>query len=79
MPSGRHIPIALSLAVALMCRVAAPSACRGDEWAEDAAYGSFWTQAEWYGSRIDQTGGEDVFFHGCYVDALLSHERAPHR
>lgn len=33
-----------------------------------AAYGSLWTQTEWYGSLIDQTGGEDVFFHGCYVD-----------
>jgi len=38
-----------------------------------AANGSWWTQAEWYGSFIDQTGtdqtgGDLVFFHGSHVD-----------
>jgi phosphate-selective porin OprO and OprP len=33
-----------------------------------AAKGSWWTQAEWYGALIDQTGGDLVFFHGCHVD-----------
>lgn len=33
-----------------------------------AALGSIWTQAEWYGSLIDQTNGGNVFFHGCHVD-----------
>ncbi|WP_175517130.1 OprO/OprP family phosphate-selective porin [Planctomicrobium piriforme] len=33
-----------------------------------AAQGPLWTQAEWYGSLIDQTGGGPVFFHGCHVD-----------
>lgn len=33
-----------------------------------AANGPLWTQAEWYGSLIDQTGGSSVFFHGCHVD-----------
>lgn len=33
-----------------------------------AARGPAWTQAEWYGSFIDQTGGGTVFFHGCHVD-----------
>lgn len=32
-----------------------------------AARGPLWSQAEWYGSWIDQTGGGTVFFHGCYV------------
>jgi phosphate-selective porin OprO and OprP len=32
------------------------------------ANGSFWTQAEWYGSWIDQRGGGPVFFHGCHAD-----------
>lgn len=29
--------------------------------------GPFWTQAEWYGSLVDQKGAGDVFFHGSYV------------
>lgn len=29
---------------------------------------SFWAQAEWYGSYIDQNGGGPVFFHGSYLD-----------
>lgn len=33
-----------------------------------AARGSFWTQAEWYGTLIDQTGGGTVFFRGSHVD-----------
>jgi phosphate-selective porin OprO and OprP len=33
-----------------------------------AARGSLWTQAEWYGSLIDQTGGGLVYFHGYHVD-----------
>jgi phosphate-selective porin OprO and OprP len=33
-----------------------------------AARGSWWTQAEWYGAFIDQTGGDSVFFHGFHVD-----------
>lgn len=33
-----------------------------------AANGPLWTQAEWYGSLIDQTGGSPVFFRGCHVD-----------
>jgi phosphate-selective porin OprO/OprP len=33
-----------------------------------AANGPWWTQAEWYGSFIDQTGGGLVFFRGCHVD-----------
>ena len=33
-----------------------------------AARGPLWTQSEWYGSFIDQTGGDSVFFHGFYVD-----------
>ncbi len=33
-----------------------------------AAHGPWWTQAEWYGSFIDQTGGGLVFFRGCHVD-----------
>ena len=33
-----------------------------------AANGSFWTQAEWYGTIINQTGAGNVFFHGCHVD-----------
>ena len=39
--------------------------------------GSFWAQAEWYGSLIDQRGGHPVFFHGCHVDAgyFLTGER----
>ncbi len=32
------------------------------------ANGPLWSQAEWYGSFIDQTGAGDVFFHGCHVD-----------
>jgi phosphate-selective porin OprO/OprP len=32
------------------------------------ANGPFWTQAEWYGNMIDQTGAGDVFFRGCHVD-----------
>lgn len=30
--------------------------------------GPVWSQAEWYGSLIDQTGGGLVFFRGCHVD-----------
>jgi phosphate-selective porin OprO/OprP len=33
-----------------------------------AANGPLWTQAEWYGSLIDQTAGDPVFFHGCHID-----------
>jgi phosphate-selective porin OprO/OprP len=33
-----------------------------------AASGPFWTQAEWYGTWIDQRGGSPVFFHGCHAD-----------
>jgi phosphate-selective porin OprO/OprP len=34
-----------------------------------AARGSLWTQAEWYGTFIDQSGGGgDVFYHGNHVD-----------
>ena len=33
-----------------------------------AANGPLWTQAEWYGSLIDQTGGGLVFFRGSHVD-----------
>ncbi len=33
-----------------------------------AANGPLWTQAEWYGSLIDQTSGRPVFFHGCHFD-----------
>jgi phosphate-selective porin OprO/OprP len=33
-----------------------------------AVNGPLWTQAEWYGSLIDQTGGGTVFFRGCHVD-----------
>jgi phosphate-selective porin OprO/OprP len=33
-----------------------------------AAHGPLWTQAEWYGSFIDQTGGGEVFFRGCHFD-----------
>lgn len=29
---------------------------------------SFWSQAEWYGTFIDQTSGGVVFYHGCYAD-----------
>jgi phosphate-selective porin OprO/OprP len=32
-----------------------------------AASGPLWSQAEWYGSWIDQTDGGTVFFHGSYV------------
>jgi phosphate-selective porin OprO/OprP len=32
------------------------------------AKGPFWTQAEWYGTIINQTGAGDVFFRGCHVD-----------
>jgi phosphate-selective porin OprO/OprP len=32
------------------------------------ANGPFWTQAEWYGSWIDQQGGGPVFLHGCHAD-----------
>jgi phosphate-selective porin OprO and OprP len=33
-----------------------------------AARGPLWTQAEWYGSWIDQQGGDVLFFHGCYAE-----------
>ena len=33
-----------------------------------AVRGPLWTQAEWYGSWIDQNGGGTVFLHGCYAD-----------
>lgn len=32
-----------------------------------AVRGPWWTQAEWYGTWIDQTGDGTVFFHGSYV------------
>lgn len=33
-----------------------------------AVQGPLWTQAEWYGSIVDQTGGDGtVFYHGSYV------------
>jgi phosphate-selective porin OprO/OprP len=32
-----------------------------------AANGSWWAEAEWYGSIIDQIGGGPVFFHGSYA------------
>lgn len=32
------------------------------------ASGSFWTQAEWYGSWIDQPDAGSIFFHGCHAD-----------
>lgn len=32
------------------------------------ARGPFWTQAEWYGSWIDQQAGGCVFFHGYHAD-----------
>ncbi|MCY2994007.1 MAG: porin [Planctomycetota bacterium] len=31
--------------------------------------GSYWMQAEWYGSLIDQRGGDPIFFQGSHVDA----------
>lgn len=34
-----------------------------------AASGPLWTQAEWYGSLIDQTGAGLVYFGGWHVDA----------
>jgi phosphate-selective porin OprO and OprP len=36
------------------------------QWA--LVYGSFWAQAEWYGSLIEQRGGPPVFYHGAYLD-----------
>lgn len=33
-----------------------------------AVNGPLWTQAEWYGSLIDQSGGGLVFFRGWHVD-----------
>ncbi|MFO0897310.1 MAG: porin [Pirellulales bacterium] len=37
------------------------------QWA--MAQGSFWAQAEWYGTLIDQSFGRgEVFLHGCYLD-----------
>jgi len=33
-----------------------------------SACGPAWTEAEWYGTLIDQIGGGPVFYHGCYVD-----------
>ena len=33
-----------------------------------AARGPLWSQAEWYGSWIDQTEAGTVFFHGCHAD-----------
>jgi phosphate-selective porin OprO/OprP len=36
------------------------------QWAY--VHNSFWSQAEWYGSVIDQIGGGPVFFHGSYLD-----------
>jgi phosphate-selective porin OprO/OprP len=33
------------------------------------AHGSLWSQAEWYGTWIDQTGGAgNVFYHGYHAD-----------
>jgi phosphate-selective porin OprO and OprP len=36
------------------------------QWA--CVHKSFWTQAEWYGTMIDQTGGGSIFYHGSYID-----------
>jgi phosphate-selective porin OprO/OprP len=36
------------------------------QWA--CVHNSFWAQAEWYGTVIDQIGGGPVFFHGSYLD-----------
>jgi len=33
-----------------------------------SASGSVWAQGDWYGSLIDQTGGDLVFFHGFHFD-----------
>ena len=33
-----------------------------------AVEGPWWTQAEWYGSLINQTGGGTVLFRGCHID-----------
>ncbi len=33
-----------------------------------AARGPVWTQSEWYGTFIDQSGGPVVFLHGFHVD-----------
>ena len=46
-----------------------------------AANGPWWTQAEWYGSFIDQAGGDLVYFNGCHVDAgyfITGEHRAYH-
>ena len=46
-----------------------------------AANGPLWTQAEWYGSLIDQSGGGLAFFHGFHVDCgyfLTGEHRAYH-
>jgi phosphate-selective porin OprO/OprP len=46
-----------------------------------AARGSYWTQAEWYGSWIDQLGGDPVFFHGLYVSGgwFVTGEHRPYQ
>jgi len=46
-----------------------------------AANGPFWTQAEWYGTWIDQRGGGGVFFHGCHADCgyFLTGEHRPYQ
>lgn len=36
------------------------------QWA--CVHESFWTQAEWYGTLIDQIGGGPVFFRGSHID-----------
>jgi len=36
------------------------------QWA--AVNGSLWTQAEWYGTLINQRDGGDVFLHGSHAD-----------
>ena len=42
---------------------------------------SWWLQAEWYGSWIDQVGGGPVFFHGLYVSGgdFLTGEHRPYQ
>jgi phosphate-selective porin OprO/OprP len=46
-----------------------------------AVRGPSWTQAEWYGSWVDQLGGGPVFFHGCHIDCgyFLTGEHRPYQ
>lgn len=45
------------------------------QWA--CVNGSFWADAEWYGTVIDQRDGPPIFYHGSYIDAgyFLTGER----